>query len=68
MGWEWRQQDRARVLECLKRGEYEAMVTSRQGALDALAHLAAELGVLEAVKCIEVERKREGIPDELLLR
>lgn len=68
MGWEWRRQDRAAVLECLRRGEYEAIVTSRQGALDTLAYLAAELGVLEAVECIEVERKRDGIPDELLLR
>jgi len=36
--------------------------------LDALAHLAWELGVLEAVNLIQVERKREGISDELLLR
>jgi hypothetical protein len=68
MGWEWRQQDRAAVLECLQRGEYEAIMTSRESALDALAHLAAELGVLEAVAVIEVSRQRSGIPDELLLR
>ena len=43
-------------------------MTSRQGALDTLAYLAAELGVLDAVDCIEVEREREGIPDVLLLR
>jgi hypothetical protein len=68
MGWEWRQQDRAAVLECLQRGEYEAIMTTRESALDALAHLAAELGVLEAVEVIEVWRERSGIPDELLLR
>jgi len=68
MDWEWRQQDRVAVLECLRRGEYEAIVTSRQGALDTLAYLAAELGVLDAVACLEVEREREGIPDGLLLR
>jgi hypothetical protein len=68
MGWEWRQQDRAAVLECLQRGEYEAIMTSRESALDTLAHLAAEVGVLEAVAVIEIERERSGIPDELLLR
>lgn len=52
----------------MQAGEYEAIVTSRQGALDTLAHLATELGVLDAVSLIEVEREREGIPDELLLR
>lgn len=68
MSWEWREQNRAVVLECLKRGEYEAIATSRESAMDALGHLATELGVLKAVEVIEVERKREGIPDELLLR
>lgn len=68
MSWEWREHDRAKVLACLQQGEYEAIVTSREGAMDTLAHLAAELGVLEAVTLLEVEREREGIPDELLLR
>jgi hypothetical protein len=39
-----------------------------KGALDTLAHQAVELGMLEAVECIEVEREREEIPDELFLR
>lgn len=68
MSWEWREHNRAKVLSCLEQGEYEAIVTSKEGALDTLAHLAAELGVLDAVSLIEVDRKREGIPDELLLR
>ena len=68
MSWEWRHQDRAHVLECLQRGEYEAIVTSRQSALDTLAHLAYELGVLEAASVMTVTREREGIPDALLLR
>lgn len=68
MCWEWREHNRAKVLAHLQQGEYEAIVRSREGALDALAHLATELGVLEAVSRIEVDRTREGIPDELLLR
>ena len=31
-------------------------------------YLALELGVFEALELIEVDRKRGGIPDELLLR
>ena len=68
MAWAWRENNREKVLEGLRQGEYEAILTSQEGALDALAHLAWELEVLEAVKLIEVERVREGIPDELLLR
>jgi len=43
-------------------------LTSRDGALDALAQLACELEVLEAVKLIGVEREQTGVPDELALR
>ena len=68
MAWEWRENNREKVLEALRKGEYEAIMTSREGALDALAHLAWELEVLEAVDLIRVERKREGVPDQLLLR
>jgi hypothetical protein len=68
MGWEWREHNRAKVLAHLQQGDYEAIVTSKEGALDALAYLAAELGVLDAVSLLEVEREREGIPDELLFR
>jgi hypothetical protein len=68
MAWEWRENNREKVLEALRRGEYEAILASREGALDALAHLASELELLEAAHLIEVDREREGIPDELLLR
>lgn len=68
MGWEWRENNREKVLEALQKGEYEAILASRETALDALASLAWELGVLDAVSMIRVTRKREGIPDELLLR
>jgi hypothetical protein len=68
MAWEWRENNREKVLEALQKGEYEAILTSRDGALDALAQLACELGVFEAVELIEVERERAGVPDELALR
>jgi hypothetical protein len=68
MAWEWRENNREKVLEALRKGEYEAIMASREGALDALAHLAWELEVLEAVNLIQVERERDGVPDELLLR
>jgi hypothetical protein len=68
MAWEWRENNREKVLEALQKGEYEAILTSRDGALDALAQLACELGVFEAVERIEVERERAGVPDELALR
>lgn len=68
MSWEWRENNREKVVAALQQGEYEAILTSKEGALDALAHVAWEIGVLEAVKLITVERQREGIPDELLLR
>ncbi len=65
---EWRRNDRATVLECLQRGEYDAIATTSQGALDELAHLTAELGVWDALEVIQVHREREGIADHLLLR
>jgi len=65
---ELKRHDRAEVLEALRQGEYEAITTSRQGALDALVYLAIEIGVFEVLEVIEVERERAGIPDELLLR
>jgi len=68
MAWEWRENNREKVLAALQKGEYEAILSSREGALDALAHLASELGVLEAVTEIKLSREREGIPDELVLR
>jgi len=60
--------DRLAALEALRQGEYEAITTSSQGALDELVHLAIEIGVFEALEVIQVEREREGIPDDLLLR
>ena len=55
--WEWREHDRAKVLACLQEGEYEAIATTGQSELDVLAHLAAELGILEAVQMLTVKKK-----------
>lgn len=68
MAWEWRENNREKVLESLRRGEYEAILNSKEGALDALAYVAYELGVLDAAAATQVYRERNGIPDELLLR
>jgi hypothetical protein len=68
MAWEWRENNREKVLASLRRGEYEAILNSKEGALDALAYVGYELGVLEAAAAIQVHREREGIPDALLLR
>ena len=67
--WEWRKHDRETVLAALGRGEYEAVATSALGPLDRLGHLAAELGIFTAAtETIKVNRERDGIPDDLLLR
>jgi hypothetical protein len=68
MVWEWRENNRKKVLQALRKGEYEAILTSREGALDALAHIASELDVFEAVELVAVERERDRIPDGLQLR
>lgn len=68
MSWEWRHQDRAHVRSACSEGEHEAIVTSRQRALDTLAHLVYEVGVQDAASTMTVTRQRDGIPDDLLLR
>jgi hypothetical protein len=68
MSYRWKKQDREGVLERLRQKDYEAIATSEQGALDELLHLSIELGVFEALEMIKVDRSREGIPDQLLLR
>lgn len=68
MAYELRRHDRAAVVAGLQNGEYEAIATSGQSAVDELVHLSIELGVFEALRLIRVLRERQGIPDELLLR
>ena len=66
MTWEWRRQDKAAVLACLREGQYEAITTSAQGPLDGLAHVAVEMGVLDAaVQRWKARRGRNGIYDDL---
>jgi hypothetical protein len=60
MSWEWRENNREKVVAALQPGKYEAILTSKEGALDALAHVAWELGVLEAVALIAVRRGGEA--------
>ena len=69
MAWEWFRQDRASVLEELKKGKrpFAAMVSGLT-ELDELAYLAWSLGVFEALELLKVKRKRDGIPDDLLFR
>ena len=67
MKQEWYRHDKATVLECLKEGRYKCTTTSGQGPLDALAHVATQMGVLAATEELEVERERDGIPDRLSL-
>jgi hypothetical protein len=68
MALEVKRHDQVDALEALERGEYEAISTSGQGALDELVHLALELGVFEALESVRVEQERAGNPDEQLLR
>ncbi len=68
MGFTLRRNDRDAALRGLQEGQYEAITTSSQGALDALVHLSIAMGVFEALAVIQVNRERQGIPDELLLR
>src|SRR3990172_4936520 len=67
--WEWHRQDRAAVIDALKGGERPfAAMTAGLTELDELAYLAWSLGVFEALELLKVGRKRDGIPDDLLLR
>jgi hypothetical protein len=68
MSYQLKRNDKAAALQALKEGQYEAITTSGEGALDRLVHLAIEMGVFEALEVIKISRERQGIPDELLLR
>src|SRR5712692_4430709 len=66
---EWYRNDKARVAEALRRGERPDLATTMaSGPLDELVALHEELGIFAIVEQLEVQRKRAGVPDALLLR
>src|SRR5436305_4280606 len=65
----WYRNDKAVVVEALRRGERPDLATTMaSGPLDELVALHEELGIFGIVERLEVQRTREGVPDELLLR
>ena len=66
---EWYRNDKAVVAEALRRGERPDLATTMaSGPLDELVALHEEVGIFAIVEQLEVERKRAGVPDALLLR
>ena len=66
---EWYRRDKAAVAGALQRGERPDLATTMAtGPLDELVALHEELGILGVVEQLEVERKRAGRADGLLLR
>src|SRR5947207_1826806 len=65
----WYRQDRAAVLDALRRGQRPELATTMAcGPLDELVALHDELGILPALAGLHVPRQRAGLPDPLLLR
>ncbi len=65
----WYRNDKAVVVEALRRGERPDLATTMaSGPLDELVALHQELGVFAILDELEVQRARAGVPDELLLR
>src|SRR5437667_3612101 len=65
----WYRNDKAVVAEALRRGERPDLATTMaSGPLDELVALHEELGIFAILEEVEAQRKRAGVPDELLLR
>jgi hypothetical protein len=65
----WYRNDKASVAEALRGGERPDLATTMaSGPLDELVALHEELGILAILDEVEAQRKRAGVPDELLLR
>ena len=65
---EWYRNDKAAVVEALRRGERPDLATTMaSGPLDELVALHQDLGILAIVDELEVQRARAGVPDELRL-
>jgi hypothetical protein len=65
----WYRNDKVVVAEALRRGERPDLATTMaSGPLDELVALHQELGIFALLDELEVQRRRAGVPDELLLR
>jgi hypothetical protein len=65
----WYRNDKAAVVEALRRGERPDLATTMaSGPLDELVALHQELGIFAILDELEVQRARAGVADELLLR
>ena len=65
----WYRQDREAVLAALARGERPDMATTLSaGVVDELVALHDELGVVDILDTVLLDRERAGVPDALLLR
>src|SRR5215217_2793867 len=65
----WYRHDREAVLGALRQGQRPDLATTlRCGPLDELLALHDELGVFSILDEVEVQRRRAGLPDPLLLR
>src|SRR5213082_1627549 len=66
---EWYRRDKEAVAAALQRGERPDLATTMASApLDELVALHEELGIFAILEEVEVQRKRAGVPDALLLR
>jgi len=69
MTLQWYRQDRAAVLDALRRGQRPDWATTMAcGPLDELVALHDELDIFHALDDLDVTRQRQGIADPLLLR
>jgi hypothetical protein len=65
----WYRRDKEAVAAALQRGERPDLATTMaSGPLDELVALHEELGIFAILEEVEAQRKRAGVPDELLLR
>src|SRR2546429_9074631 len=65
----WYRRDKEAVAAALQRGERPDFATTMaSGPLDELVAFHDELGIFAIVDEVEAQRKRAGVPDELLLR
>src|SRR5260370_42260487 len=65
----WYRRDKEAVAAALQRGERPDLATTMaSGPLDELVALHEELGIFAILDEVEVQRKRAGVAEELLLR